>query len=233
MEKTPFEELVCSALLDVNYQNYERALTQADTNAYTPSQRHLAWERKFLAAPFAFAKKRARPAWQRFLQAAACVVLAVSVAFGGVMAVSPTARARVQRIFAQWSGEYARFSFGGNAGQETGEWKTTWLPAGFELTEEKNTSLLSKVLYGNSNGQFIRLIYAPAESTVFGVDSEHQNYEQVLVNGTTAYLLQATTQDETSYLIWTDISGEVAFKLSTTGDAEILMPLAQGIQEIK
>lgn len=233
MEKTAFEELVRRALLDVNYQDYEQILAQTDAIAYTPSPRHLAWEKKFLAAPFTFAKKRARPAWQRFLQTAACVVLAVSVAFGGVMAVSPAARAWVQQIFAQWFGEYARFSFGGNAGQETGEWKTTWLPEGFELVEEIDAQTASKITYQNKDGAFIRLIYSPAGNSIFGADNEYQNYEKVFVTGTTAYLLQAATQGETSYLVWANVTGEVAFKLSTTGDAEDLISLAEGVQKIK
>ncbi|MEG0321857.1 MAG: hypothetical protein RR606_06660, partial [Oscillospiraceae bacterium] len=147
MEKAALEELVRRALLDVNYQDYEQASTQADTIAYTPSLRYKAWEKKFLAAPFAVAKRHARPAWQRFLRTAACVILAVSVAFGGLVATSPTARAWVQQIVAQWFGEYACFSFGGNAGQETGEWKATWLPEGYEPVEEDNAQPFTNIVY--------------------------------------------------------------------------------------
>lgn len=233
MERTAFEEQVRRALLDVNYKEYEQVLAQADAIVYAPSPRYLAWEKKFLAAPFAFAKKHARPVWQRFLRTAACVLLAVSVAFGGLMAASPTARAWVQQIIAQWFGEYARFSFSGNAGQETGEWKTTWLPEGFELVEEVDTGILTKVLYENGNGQFIRFNYGPANDSTFGADSEYQNYEKVLVRGTTAYLLRATTQDGASHLIWTNAAGGVAFRLSTTGNSEDLIPLAEGVQKIK
>ncbi len=180
-----------------------------------------------------YTKKRARPLWQRVLQTVACVLLTVSVAFGGVMAVSPTARAWVQQIIAQWFGEYARFSFSGNTGQETGEWKTTWLPDGFELVEEIDAQPLTNVVYENSDGAFIRLIYGPAVSAVFGADSEYQNYERVFVNQTTAYLLCATVQGKSSSLVWADFTGEVAFKLTTTGDAEDLIPLAEGVQTIK
>lgn len=233
MEQTTFEDMVRRAILDANYREYELLSTGADAIAYAPSPRYLAWEKKFMAAPFAVAKKHARPAWQRFLRAAACVVLAVSVAFGGLMAVSPTARAWVQQIIAQWFGEYARFSFDGNAGQETGAWKTTWLPEGFELVEEVDSQTSTKIMYQNEDGTFIRLIYASAGSSIFGTDSEYQNYEKVFVNGATAYLLPATTLGEISYLIWIDATGEVAFKLSTSSSSADLIPLAEGIQKIK
>lgn len=233
MGKTAFEEQVRRALLDVNYQEFEYFSARADAIAYTPSPRHLTWERRFLAAPFSYAKKRARPMWKRVLQTAACVLLAVSVAFGGVMAVSPAARAWVQQIIAQWFGEYARFSFSGNAGQETGEWKTTWLPEGFELVEEVDAKTSTNIIYKDKDGAFIRLIYSPVEGSMFGTNSEYQSYEEVLVNGTAAYLLQATTQGKPSYLVWADAIDGVAFKLSTTGDAENLIQLAEGIKKIK
>ncbi len=53
MERTAFEEQVRHALLYMSYQELEYFSAQADTIAYAPSPRYLAWEQKFLAAPFA------------------------------------------------------------------------------------------------------------------------------------------------------------------------------------
>lgn len=233
MERTPFEELVRRALMDVNYQEYEQFSARADTIAYNPSPRYLAWEKKFLAAPFDYAKKRARPMWQRFLRTAACILLAVSIAFGGVMAVSPTARAWVQQIFAEWFGDHARFSFSGNAGQETGEWKTTWLPEGFELVEEKNMSRATELIYKNEVGDILRLRFSPGSGSVLGADAEYQSYEKIIFMGTSAYLSRATLPGEPSYLLWIDNASSTVFKLTTTGNADNLLPVAEGISKAK
>lgn len=233
MERTPFEELVRRALMDVNYQEYEQFSARADTIAYNPSPRYLAWEKKFLAAPFDYAKKRARPMWQRFLRTAACILLAVSIAFGGVMAVSPTARAWVQQIFAEWFGDHARFSFRGNAGQETGEWKTTWLPEGFELVEETTINYATKIVYQNASRDILQMHYAPNDRAIFGTDTEYQSYENITFHSIQAYLLRATLPGEPSYLIWTNDTEGTAFKLITTTNTDDLVLVANGLKKVK
>lgn len=233
MERSPFEDLVRRALLDVNYKEYEQVLAQADAIVYDPSPRYLAWEKKFLAAPFAFAKKHARPVWQRFLRTAACVLLAVSVAFGGLMAASPTARAWVQQIIAQWFGEYARFSFSGNAGQETGEWKTTWLPEGFELVEETQIGFRTETIYHDGLGDILQFTYAPVSGATFSTNSENHTREDIFINDISAYLLRTDLPGKSSFLIWTDSDNGVAFRLAFSGSTDVLVRIAESIQKVK
>ncbi|MEG0825504.1 MAG: DUF4367 domain-containing protein [Oscillospiraceae bacterium] len=227
MTDCEFTEQIRSALLDATTERWASVMEGPEELVWSP--KHQRVMDKLYRDPFGTAKKRARPLWKKVLSAAACVLLVCSIALGGLLAFSPSAQAWVQQIVAQWFGEYARFSFGGNAGQETGAWKATWLPEGYEPVEEDNAQPFTDIVYENSDGTFIRLIYAPAGSSIFSTNNEHQNHEQVLVNGTTAYLSRATLQGETSYLVWTDAMGEVSFMLSTTGNAENLIPLADGI----
>lgn len=229
MTENEFEVLVRQALLQANREEWEPIL--ASGPAFCPSPRYLSREKKLLAAPFRCAKKQTRPLWKKALQAAACFILLVSVAFGGLMAVSPTARAWVQQIFTEWFGDHVRFTFSGNAGQETGAWKTGYLPEGFALVKEDGITM-KNVVYENAEGVRIYLSYAPAdENGMFSTDNEHQDYTQTTINGDPAHLLAAKEPGHMSNLIWANEEEHVAFKLMSGLDSEELIRMAEGVQK--
>lgn len=112
-----------------------------------------------LDQPFAYYKRTTRSAWRKLLRAAACVLLTASLAFGALMAASPSARAWVQEVLTQWLETHTWFIFTANpnAGTETGEWKTGYLPEGFRLESERPMSVMTKVTYINYEGTKIYL----------------------------------------------------------------------------
>ncbi len=228
MTEHEFEALVRQALLKSAEQDCERLLCAVPD--FSPSLRYLAWEKKLLANPFGYAKKQTRPLWKKVLRAAACVVLAVGISVGGLLAVSPDARAWVQQIFAEWFDTHARFTFSGNAGQEAGAWKTSYLPEGFQLVKEEGITMKNMV-YENTEGRRIYFTYAPAnESTMFSTDSEHQDYTPITVNGSPAHLLAAKESGETSFLLWVNEDG-IAFELMSSIDSEELIRIAERVQK--
>lgn len=173
------------------------------------------WERRFLADPFRRARQAARPRWQRFARASAAVLLAFSLSFGALMAVSPTVRAWVQRVVVEWFDEFAAFRFvGGDSqpGGELGAWYPTWLPEGYELVDEFNPFGNSVDLeYQNEIGNSIYISYMTPDAGALHINSEHHSVSIVSIHGENGYLLTATNQDFYSSLTWIDTTYNIGF----------------------
>lgn len=91
------DTLLQSALMDANLQQYAAVLD--DAQALRLSSRYLRQRTGLLADPRRWMCRRSRPLWVRSVRAAACFLLVCSIAFGSLLAVSPTARAAVVKWF--------------------------------------------------------------------------------------------------------------------------------------
>ena len=226
MEQHAFETLVRRALLVA--ATHELSAGDGE-EALIPSPRYLAWKRHMLASPFGYARQRARPLWRRGLWIAACLVLAIAVSLGGLMAVSPAARAWARQVFAQWFDDYARFTFPGDSSRETGAWRTGYLPEGFELAEETDLGAMTVLLYKNEIGAKLYFTYASAADVSFGVDTEHHIRQSVTIHGNEGYLLRSYVPGHPSFLIWTDAARGAAFELTAEIAPEELILIAENI----
>lgn len=226
MTDEPLDELIRAALL-------RRAAGEAAKLRARPipapvlSSAYQRWERRFLADPFRRAKQAARPAWLRVTRAAAAILLTVSLSFGALMAVSPTVRAWVQRVAAEWFDEFAAFRFVRGDSQPDGElgaWYPTWLPEGYDLVEEFNPFGNSVALkYQDGMGNSIHINYITPDVGTFNISSEYHSISTVRIHDEDGYLLHATADACGSSLIWLDSSNNVAFLISSTlTDAELL-----------
>lgn len=226
MKLSGFEALVRQALLESASAEWEAAPSGEDA-AF--SLRYLAWEKQVLASPFSYVKRRSRPLWRRAMWAAACLGLAAAISLGCLMAANPTARAWVQRVFAQWFDDHARFTFPGTSGQESGVWRTGYLPEGFELVEETVAGRLINIIYKDKAGAALHFTYAPATGTSFGVDTEHHLRQSVTIRGNEGYLLLSYVPGHPSFLIWTDAERSIAFKLTAEISQDELIKIAENI----
>ena len=226
MEQHAFETLVRRALLEAATHELS---AEDGGEAPTLSPRYLVWKKHMLASPFGYARQRARPLWRRGLWIAACLVLAIAVSLGGLMAVSPAARAWARQVFAQWFDDYARFTFPGVTGQETGAWRTGYLPEGFELAEETDLGAMTIVLYKNQDDAKIRLIYSSVSGLSFSTDSEHHTREEITLHGNDGVLLRSYVPGHPSFMIWTEAEHGIAFKLTAEIAPEELILIAENI----
>lgn len=215
MTDEPLDELIRAALL-------RRAAGEAAKLRAHPipapalSSAYQRWERRFLADPFRRAKQAARPAWLRVTRAAAAILLTVSLSFGALMAVSPTVRAWVQRVAAEWFDEFAAFRFVRGDSQPDGElgaWYPTWLPEGYELVEETQLNAFTSVCYQNEDGQKIFLTCISELNQSLFTDNEHHKLSTTEVNGAPAYLLRAIEDGYASSLTWMDTTRNIGFYL--------------------
>lgn len=189
----------------------------------------------FLADPFGYAKRKARPMWKRALRHAAAFLLAASVSLFVLYHVSPTARAWMDEVFqtvVTWMDENTTFHFGGDQTDGTADdvWRPTWLPEGYEEVESKTLGEKSRVTFENGEGDFILLHYLPVqEGSMFDVDNEHSGYSEFTLNSQTAHLFDSNTKGKPSFLIWYNEEGTVAFRLTGELPDGDLVQIAESI----
>ena len=76
--------------------------TNTETIPYTPSLHHQKQIKAMLKNPLRWARDRKQPVWKRALKRVAVILLVISLAFGSLMVVSPTARATFIRWVTEW-----------------------------------------------------------------------------------------------------------------------------------
>lgn len=133
-EMRKFDALLTEALAEACWQECRRDWEAEEEAVFSPA--YLRWRAALLADPFAWARRKLRPVWLRAVRAAACVVLALAVALGSLMAVSPTVRAAVLRWLREITGNYITYSSAEQG--DTARYSTrrlTWLPDGWTLQD--------------------------------------------------------------------------------------------------
>ena len=98
-DSADFDTLLHSALMDANLRQYQTTLDTAEHLKTNYSPNYLRQRARLLADPKGWMRRRSRPVWKKALQTAACFLLACTIAFGSLMAASPTARAAVVQWF--------------------------------------------------------------------------------------------------------------------------------------
>ena len=149
-----------------------------------------------------------------------CILIVGTLGFVTMLALPPV-RAAVIDAVVEFFDKYTSFDFGAyiyGEAYKLGDYEFGYIPDGFELTEQEETRLYAKFILTNTEvGTAITIKYAPSDSTTIQLDSEHSDYETVLVNGYTAYLIQSET-DRSFQLIYNDgynvitVSGDISKK---------------------
>ena len=88
--------------------------TNTETIPYTPSLHHQKQIKVMLKNPLRWARDRKQPVWKRALKRVAVILLVISLAFGSLMVVSPTARATFIRWVTEWYETHVTYRYAGD-----------------------------------------------------------------------------------------------------------------------
>ena len=232
MTDAEFDVLLRRALLETTRREYAHILEADDLPLPAFSRRYLRQREKFLADPFGWAKRKTRHLWKKVMRAAACLLLAAGIAFGGLMVFSPEARAWVARVFTEWRETHTKYTFTGDLQPEAdvGVWRPSYVPEGFEECNRLDTPGMGYVSYRNAEGIYIHLTYALLDQgTEFSIDNEHSDYSEAIVGSCPAELFTAKEMGKSSHLIWQNESGNVAFHLSSQLAPSTLIRIAENL----
>lgn len=235
MTESEFDELLRRALLQAVREDFAEVLqdeTPDEEQEFSPG--YLRRRSKLLAHPFSYARRKLRPAWQKTLRAAACLVLAVGIAAGALAMVSPEAFARVQRVIVEWFETHTDFRFTGDVVHDIGEWRPTYLPNGVWEEDVQTVNSTTTIEYISRSNEYIWFYYLPGkQGLALGTNNEDLEYSPISINGCSAFVFKATDTNKATVIVWNDEIRQISFELISKIDYDELIQVAESIEQIE
>ena len=218
---TEWDHLLRSALLEAQRQDWADILEDETTPQF--SRRYLSCRKRLCANPFTYSKRVSRPLWIRAMRFAAGIALILAISAGGILAVSPEARAWVRQVIFEWYDDHFDIEFVGEGPEKIRPYdlEPSYLPEGFEVVmrDDPDDSYCTTV-YGNNAGE---VIFFDRGMDVIQSDNEHGTFYEITVNGNDAMLKIANDPGGWNAVIWADESVGILFRILSTYDCEELI----------
>ena len=224
--------LIRQALLDAALADYG---TAGLLEAPSFSTKYLAWEKKFLRNPQAFAQRALRPVWQTALRSAACFLLVVSLSFGSLMAFSPQARAWIVSWFVKSYSDHVEYRFAGDytpITENLQNWTPTYLPDGYVQTDFIDLPGVISILYNNDDPSMeIEFSYQLMSNVGEQLDNERHTPSPITIRGMQGEFWEATDGSQ-NFLVWFDEESKHAFLLMSRQPKNELIKIAESVEPI-
>ena len=177
-------------------------------------------------------RRAKHPVFYQVMRYAAVIVLAVTVLFGAVFAVSPTVRAAVIGWVQSVFHEFYKYSSEETTPPDV-EYEY-YLPESFDdytLLTEINDESGKTYIYMSALGELLRFTYSySGESSIF-IDTENNDIYKGLVGEHPADIYISKNMEEANVVVWQDPGNNVLLVLSAFADKEELPQLAQKVQK--
>ena len=233
MTDQELDRLMRHVLMDGVEQKSEQP-SEADNGeapAFQPSPRYQRQITAMKRDPWAWAKKKQRPAWKKWAQTAAALLLAAGLG----LAASPTARADIVRLAVEWSQNRASFVYSGpDVEGELPCYVLGDLPEGFVQTGwQRLGPAMATADYENAAGDCLYLDYSYMQQGggTF-IDMDEGEVIETLVNGMKGYFFQDADPDAFDILTWTDTRQNIQFTLGGCMDLDQALALAKGLKQL-
>jgi hypothetical protein len=176
---------------------------------------------------------KSKPQFNTWLSRVACVFLAVLLTGSAVLTFSVEARA----AFFGWVREqvetYYMYFFEGNAAvTEPAKYELGWMPENCIFVTSYETAGGEVYIYTDERDTLIQFTYTsePDNEKVY-VDYAEYTEKQVTINGNTASLFIAPSEDNTDGIVWTDPNTNTLFFISGHFDQETFIKIAENVKE--
>ena len=177
-------------------------------------------------------RRAKHPVFYQVMRYAAVIVLAVTVLFGAVFAVSPTVRAAVIGWVQSVFHEFYKYSSEETTPPDV-EYEY-YLPESFD-----DYSLLTTIdeidgktyIYASTTGMMLQFSYVYGGKTSMYVNSDNMERFGTVVGELAADVYISKTGTETNVIVWQDPSNDVLLVLSAFADKEELPQLAEKVQK--
>ena len=229
MTDQELDRLMRHVLMDSVEQETET--DAGDIPAFQPSPRYQRQMAAMQRDPLAWSRKKQRPAWKKWAQTAAALLLAAGLG----LAASPTARADIVRLAVEWNQNRASFVYSGpDVGDELPCYVLGDLPEGFVQTGwQRLGPAMAAADYENAAGDCLYLDYSYMQQGggTF-IDMDEGEVIETLVNGMKGYFFQDADPDAFDILTWTDTRQNIQFTLGGCMDLDQALALAKGLKQL-
>ena len=230
MTDQELDRLMRHVLMDGIGQEAEQT-SQQDIPAFQPSPRYQRQMAAMQRDPWVWAKKKQRPAWKKWAQTAAALLLAAGLG----LAASPTARADIVRLAVEWNQNRASFVYSGpDVGDELPCYVLGDLPEGYVQTDwQRLGPALVAADYESADGDYLYLDYSYMQQGggTF-IDMDEGEVIETLVNGMKGYFFQDADPEAFDILTWTDTRQNIQFTLGGCMDLDQALALAKGLKQL-
>ncbi|MFT4143728.1 MAG: DUF4367 domain-containing protein [Mobilitalea sp.] len=137
-------------------------------------------------------------------QIAALFILTTAVVFS-LLLLNPEVRAAVKSTVIEWRDKFTSIIFQSKSSNMSDEkdWQLDYLPPGYKEDKIENLGMVTNVEYVNDQGQIIYFSYKPdGVNTNISIDNENHKIESTVINGNTAYIASATSEEYENGVIW-------------------------------
>jgi hypothetical protein len=228
MTDQALDELARRVLLDTARQEYGELMKEPPEHSFTP-----AFEKKMKK----LLRRAKHPAWHKFAQAAASLLLVIFLTGCAVLAVSPEAR----EVFAGWVREvyenYFVYTYQGTDEGETDQrhYCPTWVPDGWQMTRCEDTGPLMAVTYKNGKGGLLGLVCFKDTSAAAAaaIDTSHADEQDIQVNGMDTHIYVDRYENGNNILIWTDEEEGLFFVLTGPLSNEEMVRIAESVEAVE
>ena len=198
---------------------------------FAPTKHHLRQMQRMLQNPLKWLRDRSKPLWKVVVQKVAIILLIVSLSFGGVMIVSPAARAAVKRWVLEVSETMIVYRFfAEDISGAMPQYGITDLPDGYVETERIVNSASVSILYVLDTGDLVTLDYVYMQEGVLGVFAPGDDTILPVTIGDfdgQAFVPQKSTSAKT--IIWIDPTANIQFMLKGFGEFEDILHMANSV----
>lgn len=233
MTDQELDRLMRHVLMDGVEQKSEQP-SEADNGeapAFQPSPRYQRQITAMKRDPWAWAKKKQRPAWKKYAQTAAALLLVAGLG----LAASPTARADIVRLAVEWNQNHASFVYSGpDVGGELPCYVLGDLPEGYVQTDwQRLGPALVAADYESADGDYLYLDYSYMQQGggTF-IDMEEGEVIETRVNGMEGYFFQDADPEAFDILTWIDTRQNIQFTLGGCMDLDQALVLADGLERL-
>ena len=188
-----------------------------------------------VANPQRWAKRHVRPLWKKCMQTAAVIFLACSLAFGTLMAVSPTVRAAVINWVTEWYETHILYRYSGEkiSGELT-RYELTELPDDYVETARIETPEYFRVSYKNELGQWLWFSYSfMQQGSVLDILTEGVEVRDITVNGFDGQIFLSLDSQDDNTLTWIDSGANIQFTIDAFIDESALLHIAESMVLVK
>ena len=232
MTEQELDLLMRNVLLDAIALDEE---TNTETIPYTPSLHHQKQIKAMLKNPLRWARDRKQPVWKRALKRVAVILLVISLAFGSLMVVSPTARATFIRWVTEWYETHVTYRYAGDdMVDDLPEYTITELPEGYAEDRDQRIEFGTQTFISYQNGDInstITLHYCYMQqgaATVFVL--ENADSVPIIVNGCEGQIFLSKNLETTRNAVtWIDIEQNIQFTIQARLSTDDLLHMAESV----
>lgn len=234
MTEQELDRIMRRVLIDSLKIDDERA-EKGQAPSFKPTSRYKRRMRAMLTDPLSWLHRQEHPRWQQIARRVAIILITCIVAIGGIIVISPTARAVVVRWVVEWYENNIVYRYWGEQNtEELPQYEISGLPDGYVETVRDTAPGLVAVTYENHSGDIIFFDYSfmhQGSQTNFILNDD--DVFDVQVNGMYGKFFRSHTSEKLSEVTWIDSEQNIQFTIGGCLEYDVILHMAETVSLCK